>query len=241
VGANPDVLIGAILAGATFGDSISPISDTTIASAGTQGADIGGVVRSRLKYVVPAGLLAMLASAALDATRSSAAGAVAAAIPVSARGLPMLVVPALVIGLLVAQRHLIEGLLLGILATVVLGLALGLIAPSAIVHVDRASFGAKGLIVDGMGRGVGASVFTILLVGLVATLQATGALDRLVHWATRPGTTARGTEAWIVAAVSERCCSRPTASSPCLPWVRWPGAAARRPASVPTGAPTCST
>ncbi len=31
VGASPGVLIGAILAGATFGDSISPISDTTIA------------------------------------------------------------------------------------------------------------------------------------------------------------------------------------------------------------------
>lgn len=37
VGAHPAMLVGAILAGSTFGDSISPISDTTIASSGTQG------------------------------------------------------------------------------------------------------------------------------------------------------------------------------------------------------------
>jgi Na+/H+ antiporter NhaC len=62
-GADPRVLAGAILAGATFGDSISPISDTTIASSGTQGADIGGTVRARLKYVLPAGVVAAMAYA----------------------------------------------------------------------------------------------------------------------------------------------------------------------------------
>ena len=202
VGANPAVLIGAILGGATFGDSISPISDTTIASAGTQGADIGGVVRSRLKYVIPAGLASIIASVALDVAQHPASISGVQAIATSARGLPMLLVPALVIGLLIARRHLIEGLLFGILAAVILGLGLRLLNPSDIVHIDRATFSAKGLIVDGMGRGVGASIFTIFLVGLVSTLQATGALDRLVHWATRPGTTARGTEIWIVSAVS---------------------------------------
>jgi Na+/H+ antiporter NhaC len=177
VGASPAVLIGAILGGATFGDSISPLSDTTIASAGTQGADVGGVVRSRLKYVLPAGLCAVAASVLLDLAERAPAATGAAALALSPRGLPML-------------------------ATTVLGLVLCLLQPRQIVFLDPAAFAAKGLIVDGMSRGIGASVFTILLIGLVATLQATGALDRLVHWATRPGTTARGTETWIVAAVS---------------------------------------
>ncbi len=44
------MLIGAILAGATFGDNISPVSDTTIASATTQNAEMGAVVRSRLRW-----------------------------------------------------------------------------------------------------------------------------------------------------------------------------------------------
>ncbi len=202
VGASPAALIGAILGGATFGDSISPLSDTTIASAGTQGADVGGVVRARLKYVLPAGLIAVALAVVLDLTEASAAVIGAARVATSPAGLPMLAIPALVFVLLLRRRHLLESLLFGILATTVLGLALGLLAPRQIVFLDPAAFAAKGLIVDGMSRGIGASVFTILLIGLVATLQATGALDRLVHFATRPGTTARGTETWIVTAVS---------------------------------------
>ena len=53
-GVQPAVLVGAILGGATFGDNISPVSDTTIASATTQDADLGGVVRSRMRYALPA-------------------------------------------------------------------------------------------------------------------------------------------------------------------------------------------
>ncbi len=56
LGTDPVILMGAVIGGATFGDNISPVSDTTIASASTQGADIGGVVRSRLKYAFPAAL-----------------------------------------------------------------------------------------------------------------------------------------------------------------------------------------
>lgn len=201
VGANPSVLIGAILGGATFGDSISPMSDTTIASAGTQGADIGGVVRSRLKYVLPAGIVAAAISAVLDLFAPAQSGAVAS-LPVSPRGLPMLVVPALVFVLLLRRKPLIESMLLGILTATVLGLGLRLLRPSELLHIDKAEFTARGIIVDGMSRGLGATVFTILLLGLVATLQATGALEGLVRFATRAGQSARRTELFIVGSVS---------------------------------------
>ncbi|MFN8570487.1 MAG: Na+/H+ antiporter NhaC family protein [Gemmatimonadaceae bacterium] len=203
VGADPAILIGAILGGATFGDSVSPVSDTTIASAGTQGADIGGVVRSRAKYALPAGLMAMAGLAALSLTHHVAAPSGAAVLPeVSSRGLPMLLIPVLVIGLLLARRHLLEGLLLGILAAIALALATGRMPADRLLYIDRAAFGAKGVILDGMNRGIGASIFTILLVGMVAALQATGILERVVQWSTREGTSARRTEAWIVSAVS---------------------------------------
>jgi len=71
LGADPVILMGAVIGGATFGDNISPVSDTTIASASTQGADIGGVVRSRIKYAVPAALLAVLAYGLLGGTDGS--------------------------------------------------------------------------------------------------------------------------------------------------------------------------
>lgn len=202
-GAAPAVLMGAILAGATFGDSISPVSDTTIASSGSQDADIGGTVRSRLRYVLPAGLIALLASVALGRRDEFAAiAASSAAADAKPLALLMLFAPALVIGMLLRQRHLIESLLVGCAIAAVMGVALGLITPGALLRVEPGTFGATGLVVDGMQRAVGVSIFTLLLVALVGTLQATDALDRLVRAAEGRARSARMAELWIVAVVS---------------------------------------
>ena len=218
LGADPTMLAGAILAGATFGDSISPVSDTTIASSTTQGADIGGTVRRRLLYAVPAGIVAFSAfalfggatgsvvSATTPAATAAAAtteGAMSAAMAgTGLLPLVMLSVPAFVIVLLLNKRHMLEGLLAGIVAAVVLALATGLIVPHQLLYIDAARFGARGLIVEGMERGVGASVFTILLMGLAATLEASGMLSRVVAFAERRLTGARSAEWWIVGAMS---------------------------------------
>ena len=59
-GVSPIYMIGAIVSGAAFGDNLAPISDTTIASATTQNAELGKVVRSRMKYSIPAALIALV-------------------------------------------------------------------------------------------------------------------------------------------------------------------------------------
>jgi Na+/H+ antiporter NhaC len=200
LGTEPVILMGAILGGATFGDNISPVSDTTIASASTQGADIGGVVRTRLRYALPAaavalGLYALLGGAADgQAPVSSPSGGPA--------GLPMLAAPLLVVVLLVGRRHLLEGLLTGILAAAGLGTALGLVEPRQILYLDLESFTARGLIIDGMERGIGVSVFTLLLMGLVAGLEASGILARLVEATSGRARRSRDVELWIFATVS---------------------------------------
>ena len=208
-GAAPAVLMGAILAGATFGDSISPVSDTTIASSGTQHVDIGGTVRSRLVYVIPAGLVALVASALLGASADSRVNAsVAAATDPTMSGaapasaLLLLLSPVLVIGMLLVKRHLIEALLFGIASATLLALVLGLITPYELLHIAPGTFGATGIVVDGMQRAVGVSVFTLLLVALVGTLQATDALDRLVLAAQGRASSPRAAESWIVGVVS---------------------------------------
>ncbi len=226
LGTDPVILMAAILGGATFGDNISPVSDTTIASASTQGAQIGDVVRSRLKYALPAAAVALILYSALggaEAGGGSRSGAAAGSLDAAyattgsssqgsetggavargaARGLPMLLVPALVIALLLKKRHLLEGLLFGVAAAVVLGLGLGLLEPAEIFYLDLESFGARGLIVSGLERGIGVSIFTILLMGLVAGVEATGVTDRLVAVARRQARTARGVELWTFATVS---------------------------------------
>jgi Na+/H+ antiporter NhaC len=71
LGANPAMLAGAITSGCIFGDNLAPISDTTIASASTQlfrngeAADIAGVVTSRFKYSLVAGLISIILFAIL--------------------------------------------------------------------------------------------------------------------------------------------------------------------------------
>ncbi|MGA1360080.1 MAG: Na+/H+ antiporter NhaC family protein [Gemmatimonadaceae bacterium] len=181
LGAPPAVLLGAILAGATWGDSISPMSDTSIASAGSQGTDVAGTVRTRLQYVIPAGLVALLASCGLAAL--AAPGAVIAAseaTTLSGRPLLLLIVPAIVVTALLRRRPLLEALLLGIGLAVGIALAAGLLAPREILRVDPRAFGATGVVIDGIGRGVGVSVFTLLLMALIGPLQASGTLDQLV-------------------------------------------------------------
>jgi Na+/H+ antiporter NhaC len=197
LGAEPMVLMGAIVGGATFGDNISPISDTTIASALTQEADIGGVVRSRMRYALLAAAIAIVLYVALGAgERSAAAGPTLAGGPAA---LPMALSPLLVIVLLLRRRHLVEGLLAGIVTAILLGLGLGLIEPGRLMTIDRTAFGARGILLEGLERGVGASIFTLLLMGLVGALEATGVLERMVEAARTRTHSARGAEAWIVA------------------------------------------
>ncbi len=114
----------------------------------------------------------------------------------------MVVAPALVIALLIAKRPLLEGLLSGILVAAGLGLAFGLIGVHQIIFIDVENFSAKGLIIDGMERGIGISIFTILLSGLVAGIEASGILDRIVDGTTSWIRSARGVEAWMFSTTS---------------------------------------
>jgi len=198
LGADPTILMGAILGGATFGDNVSPISDTTIASALTQGADIAGVVRSRLRYALPAAAVAILAYGALGGDSAFAGTAAGLEPSGSPRGLVMLAVPLVVLTLLARGHHLMEGFVFGILTAAGVGLTFTLIEPHTLLYIDIESFAAKGALVQGMERGLGASIFTLLLMGLVAPLQASGMLERIVSSASGRAHGARGAEVWIV-------------------------------------------
>jgi Na+/H+ antiporter NhaC len=202
--ASPVVLIGAILAGATFGDNVSPVSDTTIASASSQGAPMGGVVRSRLRYALPAGLaaalvLALLGGAEAPVTEASRPVAMLEGNPAA---LPMLLAPLAAFVMLWRGRGLVESLFAGVAAAVVLALALGLVAPADLVYIDREAFQARGLILDGMEGAVGIVVFTILLMGIVGAAQEAGIPDRLARGPRRTAETVRAAELRIFGVTS---------------------------------------
>lgn len=199
LGADPAFTIGAVLAGATFGDNVSPISDTTIASATTQGADIGGVVRSRMRYALPAAAVAIV-------VYMTVGGGLAGPSPVqssgSPAGLPMLAVPILVLGLLLRRVHLVVGLYAGIFIAAALGMVLGRFSPPDLLAIDADNFIASGLVLDGMRRAFGVSIFTLLLMGLVGGLEASGLLDRVLAWLEERAHSPRHAEWWIFGSIS---------------------------------------
>ncbi len=199
LGADPAFLIGSIIAGATFGDNVSPISDTTIASATTQGAKLGDVVRSRLKYAIPAAAVALLVFVLFGGSGTAAEGLQTEP---DALGLLMLAVPALVLTVLIRQRHLVEGLIYGIVSASLLGLALGRFGFADLLSIDQDNFTATGLLLDGMRRAIGVSIFTVLLMGLVGGLERAGLLDRLTDWVRARATSTKSAEWWIFGTVS---------------------------------------
>ncbi|MDH3224140.1 MAG: hypothetical protein OEO23_10535, partial [Gemmatimonadota bacterium] len=188
--AQPAWVIGAILAGATFGDNVSPVSDTTIASASSQSAPMGQVVRSRLKYALPAAAMAIVVLALSGGTggevvRTSeriAGGAHPANLSGDPVALPMLFAPLVVFALLWRRKGLLESLFVGIASAVIVALGFGLIDPGSLLYVDAGAFRARGLIVDGMESAVGIVLFTILLMGVLGGVEASGALDRVLSW-----------------------------------------------------------
>lgn len=201
LGVDPVILMGAILGGAVFGDNVSPVSDTTIASAFSQGAEMGEVVRSRMKYAVPAALVATLVAFALGSAPEGTAAAGAQGAP-SAAGLVTLVSPVLVIVLLLRGQHLLVGLLAGLATAVAVGLAAGRLHPSDVMSIDPETFSAQGLLVEGIDRGIGVSVFTFFLMGIVAGLERSGLVDRAIAAAERRTASAREAERWSVATLS---------------------------------------
>ncbi|MGQ4556259.1 Na+/H+ antiporter NhaC family protein [Halobellus sp. GM3] len=137
IGASPVLLFGAILSGAVFGDNLAPVSDTTIVSAVTQDADIGGVVASRFKYAIVAAVFAFAAylvaggamqGAPVDVGDAGGAG--------TAFGLVHLLSIGVVIVTAVRGRHIVEAISWGIVLSVVLNLALGLSKASAIIAFE---------------------------------------------------------------------------------------------------------
>jgi Na+/H+ antiporter NhaC len=158
-----------------------------------------------MRYALPAAAVALLLYVVLGGDPQSAAsgpGMASSSVAGGPGALPMLLAPLLVVVLLLKKRHLLEGLLTGILAAVILGLVFGLLEASQILRLDLDNFTARGLVIDGMERGIGVSIFTILLVGLVVGLEASGVLARLIDATGGRAQSARGAELWIFATVS---------------------------------------
>lgn len=198
LGADPLLLVGAIIGGAFVGDNLAPISDTTIVSAYSQGTTVDKVVKSRIKYAGIAGAVTIVAYMAFALFASSGSGVANPPEGIKAAGLLMLVVPILLMYMMIKGKHLVTSLLYSIFAGLVVALVTGLITFSDILMVNKAEFSAGGIIIDGISGMLGVAVFTVFLMGMIGTLQKGDFIEWLMVKSEKFATTRKRAEISIV-------------------------------------------
>lgn len=182
LGADPTFLGLAILSGAAFGDNLSPIADTTIVSAYTQGATMNEVVRSRFPLSMSAAILAMavfllfgdadLSGKALDVpSKFDPAGAL------------MLIALVVVVGSALLGRHIIESLVYGNICAAFIGVVTGHIVPSQIFGIPEQAGGSTGFIEAGIDSVVGPIIFAILILAVTQIMVECGIMSRILDFA----------------------------------------------------------
>lgn len=199
-GAAPEFMIGAIVSGAAFGDNLGPISDTTIASSATQHADLGTVVRTRMRYSLPAAAGALLLFLLFSRTAGgeAAAGAEeASADPVS---LIMLVVPVVIIVLCMMRKHLITALSWGILSGIAVGLLSGIYKVEDLIAFPG-GFSVSGAVIEAITGTAGTVAMLIGVFALLGVLECSGFFENVGTLLARLAKKERSTEATIVLSV----------------------------------------
>ena len=186
LGANEMMMAGCIVSGAIFGDNLAPISDTTIASASTQQfkngkpADIGGVVSSRIKYSLVAGLITIVIFAIFGGVGGTYEGGSidAASNPVS---LVMLIPVVLMLTVSTKTRNIYEGILVGLATGTLVGLAAGLFTPAQVFSNDAANNAAVGFLVDGINNILPTCALVISVFGIMGVLSDAGMLNLIAE------------------------------------------------------------
>lgn len=179
VGATPAMMIGAIVSGAAFGDNVSPVSDTLIAASSTQRVDLGGVFRSRMKYVLPAAAVTFILYLILG-SRGAASQKAAEIGTVNPVAMLFLLIPIVIVIFCLLQRHLLEALSYGIVTGLILGLVTGTISFNDIISVPK-PLDAGGIVLAGIQGAVPTMVLVMLLFAQINLLEKGGCIDMIVQ------------------------------------------------------------
>lgn len=194
-GANLALMAGCVIGGAFFGDNLSFISDTTIASTRTQGCAMQDKFKANFAIVIPAAILVLLVYAGLGWSLA----------PVNSlqqtewlKVIPYL----LVLGTALCGLNVVKVLILGIISTGVV-----VLLDSRFTLLDWA--GAAGAGMTGMGELI---IVTLLAAGMLELIRYNGGLSYIVEHLTACIRGRRGAETSIalMAALANVCTANNT-------------------------------
>lgn len=177
-------IVAIVVGGSFFGDNLSFISDTTIASTKTQDCVMRDKFKVNFMIVVPAALI-VLGIYIFQGLSLSAAPQIQEIEWIKV--IPYLIV----LGTAIAGMNVMSVLLLGIFSTGIIGLFTGM------GFFDW--FGAMGTGITGMGELI---IITLLAGGMLETIRYNGGIDFIIARLTRHVTGKRGAELSIAALVS---------------------------------------
>jgi len=186
-GADPTMLFAAILAGSVFGDNLAPVSDTTIVSATTQGADVPGVVRSRFKYAIAAAIPTVILFMVFGGGGDRLGNQNVIEEAVSPAGLLMLIPFVIVLILALSGHHLLTSLTWGILVSVVTIAVFPIGSLSAIISFNPdADAIVEGALINGISGYMNMAILILLIVASAHLLKLGGTMQvittTLVKW-----------------------------------------------------------
>lgn len=184
--------LAAVVGGAMFGDNLSMISDTTIASTRTQGCHMKDKFKENFKIALPAAVLAFIAFLLIGLNSSfSVEGSLDYNF--------WLVVPYIfVLVSALCGMNVVLVLIIGTASALAIGLCLGTLDPSTM-------FTAMGGGLDGSG-GITSmydiTVISLVVAGIIGLVKQNGGIDFILSSIDRHVKTKRGAEAGIAALVS---------------------------------------
>lgn len=167
LGCHPGLLAGAIISGGAFGDNLAPISDTTICSATSLGVDVPGVVRSRLKYALSAGVLTIIGIIIIGSGYSNEVSTVAKATEYNGLTLLMLIPVIITIYIAIKTGDIIIATIIGIVLGSLFSVGLGLVD---FIQVDVAN-PTKEALFRVYGEGLDRTIDGILYSGINGMIQ----------------------------------------------------------------------
>lgn len=186
LGADPVILLAAILSGAVFGDNLAPVSDTTIVSATTQDADVPGVVRSRFKYSIAAAIPALILFVIFGGGGAIENQQAFTQLKqeVSPDGLIMLLPFILVLFLALSGRHLLTSLTFGIVASIVVMLIAG--TPfTEVIHIYRNDAGDAaigGALMSGIGGYFNMAILILFILAAAHLMELAGTMEAIKNF-----------------------------------------------------------
>ena len=175
---------GVVVGGAMFGDNLSFISDTTIATT-TQGIGNKEKFKANIFMVGPAVLITVVALALypIDATKISTGGSI---------NLVNLVPYILIISLSLAGMHAVMAMTISVISGMIIG----------VIHGDFSFVKSFTVVHDGMTSMQDMAVIAIFVGGLVAIMQYLGGIDWLLNKLAKGMKSKVGAELSIAALVS---------------------------------------